>query len=129
MSSLLGFRFRPIVKNKYLHTAYILLPAATIVAKVIFLHLFVILFLGMAASVHAGIPPPGPDPTLEHPIWYTLLWHTPPSGTPPPPSSLRHTHPTGMYSCLFLFILFFQKCLEDISLFCGDTDTPVSDFW
>ena len=23
----------------------------------------------------------------------------------------------------------FFKCLEDISPFCGDTDTPVLDFW
>ena len=56
-----------------------------VVAKVIFLHLFVILFTGGggSASVHAGILPPGTRPPLEQ---------THPSGTRPPPGTrLQHT--------------------------------------
>ena len=56
-----------------------------VVAKVIFLHLSVILFTGGgSASVHAGIPP-GPDPPSGTPP------STPPSGTPSPESRPRHT--------------------------------------
>ena len=90
-----------------------------VVAKVIFLHLFVILFRGgMSASVPAGIPhPPGADPSPEqtpprsrppradtppgsrHPQAEPPLKQTPPppradtpqADTPPPGSTLRHT--------------------------------------
>ena len=79
-----------------------------VVAKVIFLHLSVILFTGgVSASVHAGMPtpPPGADtpsreqtpPTREQ---------TPPSGKQTLAYGLRAagTHPTGMHSC-FCFVL------------------------
>ena len=41
--------------------------------------------IGGSASVHAGIPPPGPDPLWHTPpgthpsdtLWHTPLWHTP----------------------------------------------------
>ena len=56
-----------------------------VVAKVIFLHLFAILFTGgVSASVHAGIPhpqeqtPPGADPLEQTP---------PQEQTPPPPGA------------------------------------------
>ena len=60
-----------------------------VVAKVIFLHLFVILFTGGgSASVHAGIPPradpPGPDPPRSD---------TPPDQTPPRSDTPRIRHP------------------------------------
>ena len=66
------------------------------VAKVMFLHLFVILSTGGTASVYAGIPhspspgPPGPG--------------TPPPGPGTPPEEQTTTvadgtHPTGMHSC------------------------------
>ena len=62
-----------------------------VVAKVIFLHLSVILFTGgVSASVHAGIPHPPPEQT-------PLQSRHPPSRHPPkktPPGS-RHTHPLG----------------------------------
>ena len=62
-------------------------------AKVIFLHLIVILFTGGggSASVHAGIPlpgsrhPPGADPPGEQ--------------TPRDGLRAAGTHPTGMHSC------------------------------
>ena len=57
-----------------------------VVAKVIFLHLSVILFTGgVSASVHAGIPhPPGADtPQSRHP--------PPPGADTPPRSRLQHT--------------------------------------
>ena len=69
-----------------------------VVAKVIFLHLFVILFTGgVSASVHARIPhPPGADtPRSRHPqSRHPPGADTPPprEQTPPPPRSrLRHT--------------------------------------
>ena len=73
-----------------------------VVAKVIFLHLCVILFTGGSASVHAGIPPP--------------LEAHPPSGstpTPPPPGSrLRHTaneQPVRiLLECIFVSLVFSQ---------------------
>ena len=55
-----------------------------VVAKVIFLHLSVILFTG-GASVHAGLPPPGlptPPPGTTYPLDYV---------PPPPGSRLQHT--------------------------------------
>ena len=62
-----------------------------VVAKVIFLHLSVILFTGgVSASVHAEIPPPPPEQTpsgTRHPPGPD----TPPEQTPPP----RSRHPPG----------------------------------
>ena len=105
-----------------------------VVAKVIFLHLFVILFTeGGSASVHAGIPPPPslsrhpPEqtpPGTRHPPWADTPWDqtptqsrappgadTPPGPDPPgkqtPAYGLRaaSTHPTGMHSC-------FRVCVK-----------------
>ena len=53
-------------------------PANEVWAKVIFLHLFVILFTGGSASVHAGIPPP------------LNRAHTPGPGTPPDQATPWH---------------------------------------
>ena len=76
-------------------------PANEVWGKVIFLHLFVILFTGgVSASVHAGIPPP----RSRHPPGAdTPLGVDTPLGadTPPPAQSmLRDTvnGPTGMQS-------------------------------
>ena len=75
-----------------------------VVAKVIFLHLFVILFTGggVSASVHAGIPPPQeqtPPPDQPHPRDQTPPWEQTPPGSrhPPPPEQAppRIRHPPG----------------------------------
>ena len=73
-------------------------PANEVWGKVIFLHLFVILFIGGYASVHAGIPlPPGPGtpqdqaPLQDHaPPWDHAppgTMHTPPDQAPPRPGT------------------------------------------
>ena len=72
----------------------LLAPANEVWGKVIFLHLFVILFTGgggLSASVHAGIPPPpGADtPGAKHAGRYG--------------QRADGTHPTGMQSCLSIF--------------------------
>ena len=60
------------------------LEVFTVVAKVIFLHLFVILFTGgVSASVHAEIP--HPPPGSRHAL--------PPEQTPRHPPGNRHTPP------------------------------------
>ena len=92
-----------------------------VVAKVIFLHLSVILFTGGgSASMHAGIPPPhradtpprsrhppprsrhppGADTPLPPPRSWPPREQTPP-GKQTPAYGLRAvgTHPTGMHSC------------------------------
>ena len=62
-----------------------------VVAKVIFLHLFVILFTGgVSVSVHAGIPHP---PGSRH----LPRADTPPEQTPPPGAD-THTPPTHPWS-------------------------------
>ena len=88
-----------------------------VVAKVIFLHLSVILFTGggVSASVHAGIPH---TPWSRHPPEQTHprgadtpQEQIPPreQTRPPPPREQTHgqwaagTHPTGMHSCLVSF--------------------------
>ena len=84
-----------------------------VLAKVIFLHLFVILFTG---GVWQGEPPrhgdpPGPDPpTMENPpAWRTPPgMETPPDQTPPPPreaySGIRST--IGRYASYWNAFLF-----------------------
>ena len=77
-------------------------------AKVIFLHLSVILFTGGSASVHAGIPPPWEQTPLTHSPREQTLWeqtssrrHPPRTGHPPQeqtsqeqtPHWSRHTSP------------------------------------
>ena len=70
-------------------------------AKVMFLHLSVILFTGgVCLSARDQAPPPRPAPPLEQ---------TPPSGSrhPSPPgaetaTAADGTHPTGMHSCYLL---------------------------
>ena len=87
-----------------------------VVAKVIFLHLFVIMFTGGggSASVHTGIHPPGADPPgADYPPEQTPPGaDTPPRPDPPPGKqtpaySLRaaSTHPTGMHSSLLMLDL------------------------
>ena len=78
-----------------------------VVAKVIFLHLFVILFTGGSASVHAGIPPP----RSRHPKEQTPPQSRPPGPDPPeqtPPreadSSIRST--SGRYASYWNAFLF-----------------------
>ena len=76
-----------------------------VVAKVIFLHLLVILFTGGgSALVHAGIPPRSRPPLGAN---TPLGADTPPEADPPPGKQtpaygLRAagTHPTGMHSCI-----------------------------
>ena len=85
-----------------------------VVAKVIFLHLSVILFTGgvcLSACWDAHPPgtrhhPPTPGTRHHHPPWD----QTPPPRDQTPPGKLTPayglraagTHPTGMHSCLFL---------------------------
>ena len=87
-------------------------------AKVIFLHLSLILFTGVSASVHAGIPPPGlGTPREQSPPGADTPWEqTPPRSRTPAgagsPRTRHHppgaetataadgTHPTGMHSCI-----------------------------
>ena len=111
--------------RKFVNIAHIYRPQRSW-GKVIFLYLSVILFTGGgSASVHAGIPPPGPG---RHPLGPGR--HPPPdqmplgpgiprdqAGTPrPDPPGTRHSpgaehterygqraggmHPIGMQSCL-----------------------------
>ena len=63
-----------------------------VVAKVMFLLMCVILFMGGSASVHGGIPSPGADPPEADP---------PPEQTPTPAYGqwAAGTHTTGMHSC------------------------------
>ena len=81
-------------------------------AKVIFLHLSVILFTGGAsASVHAGIPPPQSRPPGPH------TPHGPPPGTRPPPGSrLQHTvyeRPVRiLLECILVIIIITRLCTE-----------------
>ena len=75
-----------------------LLPSRNeVVAKVIFLHLSVILFTGGgSASVHAWIPPPAPDqtpPGTRHPLGADIPREAAYG------QSAAGTHPTGMHSC------------------------------
>ena len=99
-----------------------LLPSATKFAKVMFLHLSVILSMGGgSASVHAGIPPP---PWEQTPPLGVANPHygpgTPWEQTPPGPGTRRAdpprqtatvadgTHPTGMHSCLVFSVYFTE---------------------
>ena len=89
-----------------------------VVAKVIFLHVCVILSTGGgSASVHAGIPPPWsrPNPQSRHlPEQTPRREQTPPWSRPPPPPPRKQTpaygqraagtHPTGMHSCNIYFL-------------------------
>ena len=66
-----------------------------VVAKVIFLHLFVILFTGgVSVSVHTGIPHP---PGSRHPLEQTppRSRHSPPEQTPPRADTSREQTPPG----------------------------------
>ena len=97
-------------------------------AKVIFLHLFVILFRGGSASVHAGMPPPPPGsrdaipgsrhrhpPRSRHPPEQT----PPAADTPPPEADSGIRSMSGRYvsywnaflSCLFLLTSWTVVCL------------------
>ena len=86
------------------------------VAKVMFLHLSVILFTGGSASVHAGIPHPHtpgstPQEAHTHPRKYTPLGSTPhpPGSTPPRSTPLGNTPPRSITPLFFLFFsLFFS---------------------
>ena len=75
-----------------------------VVAKVIFLHLLVILFTGGgSALVHAGIPPPEQTPAgSKHPPGSRHPPEADPPGKQTPAYGLRAagTHPTGMHSCI-----------------------------
>ena len=85
------------------YASFVLTGRNEVVAKVMFLHLSVILFTGGSASVHAGIPPPSPEartplPRSTHPPGSTHPHlpgsthpHPPGSTHPPPGSRLRHT--------------------------------------
>ena len=87
----------------YAHST-LLPPANEVWGKVIFLHLFVILFTGGSASVHAGIPPR---------TMHTPRDHAPPGPCIPPGAEHagrygQHaggTHPTGMQSYFFFSFL------------------------
>ena len=79
-----------------------------VLAKVIFLHLFVILFKGRSGKENpldmenpplAWRPPPGMENPPRH-GGTPLAWRTPP-GKQTPAYGLRSagTHPTGMHSC------------------------------
>ena len=106
--------------------------------KVMFLHLSVILFTG---GHPAEIPPtrqtpldqadtPRPLDQADTPTPSSRHPH-PQQQTPPPPvadSTPPDGHCSGWYVSYWNAFLFFKKW-EDISAFCGATDTPVLDFW
>ena len=74
--------------DRYTISGYFITGRNKVVAKVIFLHLFVILFTGggVSASVHAGIPPPleQTPPRADTPLGADPPEQTPPeAGTPP----------------------------------------------
>ena len=96
------------------------LPAATNVAKVIFLHLFVILFTGgVSAAGGCGIPActEADTPWSRHPPEQTPPRADTPPGADTPPRAdtppgkqspaygqrAAGSHPTGMHSCLNMF--------------------------
>ena len=101
-----------------MYAAQLITGRNEVVAKVIFLHLSVILFTGGrgSASVHAGIPPPREQttPPDQTPLGADTppRADTPPEQTPRPPGKqtptygLRAagTHRTGMHSCLMLYL-------------------------
>ena len=69
-----------------------------VVAKVIFLHLFVILFTaggGVSASMHAGIPTPPDQTPPPRTRQTTPPDQTPPPPHPPPPRTRQTTPPPG----------------------------------
>ena len=82
---------RDITRNP-VHFLYIFTGRNEVVAKVIFLHLFVILFTGgVSASVHAGIPH---TPTVSrHPRSRHPPDQTPPEQTLPRADTPRSRHP------------------------------------
>ena len=77
------------------------------VAKVMFLHLSVILFTGGSASVHAGIPPPQSrhPPGSRHPQGTDTPQGADPPGADTPQDQTATVadcmHPTGMHSWLY----------------------------
>ena len=76
-----------------MHILQTLLPSAAKLRRLYF-HRHLSVHSGRSASVHAGIPPPGPD---------TPLWAQTPPGADPPgetATAADGTHPTGMHSCL-----------------------------
>ena len=115
------------------------------VAKVMFLHLSVILFMGGSASVHAGIPhtPPGSTPGSTHPPGkhtpqeahpspsgkhippeaqpFPPGKHTPPQEAPPweahTPTLEAHPQEAPPPIFFFLFVLFFLIFFLIFSLF------------
>ena len=130
---------RPIVQcTKNSRTTTIITGRNEVVAKVIFLHLFVILFTGGACLRQTpppeqtpleqtpppqsrpppgSGPPPSPleqTPRSRHPPWE----QTTPPGADHPPSPPKQTpaygqraagrHPTGMHSCLIKIFTNFQ---------------------
>ena len=106
--------------------SYLLPPANEVWGKVIFLHLFVILFTeGGSSTVHVGIPPllPRRPPTKETPLPRRPRCQGNPPGQgdplarrPPPTQSMLAdtvnaggTHPTGMQSCDIRMFLIYQS--------------------
>ena len=111
-------------------------PANKVCSKVIFLHLFVILFTGgVCLSACWDTSPPWeqtpPPPRTRHPPW-----SRPPPGADSPPTptpgapGAEHTgrygqqaggtHPTGMQSCLGYKLWSEQGRVEDFSKGCAD---------
>ena len=68
-----------------------------VVAKVIFLHLFVILFMGGYPTRHWGRPPWSRPPRTRHTTPHPDQTHTPPGPDTPAPRT-RHTPPRTRYS-------------------------------
>ena len=109
-------------------------------AKVMFLHLSIILFTGGSTSVHAGIhppdqtPPEADTPSADTPAGITppLPEQTPPRSKQPPPCAMHAgrygqqaggMHPTGMHTCLFVCTIVYGSVANSLQITeqsCGD---------
>ena len=83
---------------------HVFLPSATKLRRLCFYNC-----LSFCHSVHAGIPHPPPGPGTPRPGPGTHRDQTPPGTRHPSPCQQTATvadgtHPTGMHSCLFIFI-------------------------
>ena len=106
--------------------------------KVMFLHLSVILFTG--GCLLRGVCHTHTHPWADNPRGQTPSpgrhppWEDTPLGRPPPPHSacwdtINKRPVRNLLECDPVRTFFKKKLLEDISPYCGISDTPVTDFW
>ena len=110
------------------YASFVVTGRNEVVAKIMFLHLSVILFTGGSASVHAGIPPPRrhapPSPEARTPRKHT----PPPPGkhaphpTPPPEADSGIRSMSGRYGSYWNAFLFYL--CSDYLCFCPQSQLP-----